>query len=190
MARFIVLYDACVLYPAPLRDLLMRLAVAEVVQAKWTEEILDETFRNIQKNRPELDPRRLQRTRELMCEAVPDCLIHGYESLKDGLTLPDADDRHVLAAAVRAGAQTIVTANTRDFPVAALEPYEIEALHPDDFIRDLLDLAPGTVLTVLKEQADALRNPPRTLEDLVDTLEDVGLVRSMTAARSMLRLDG
>ncbi|HVZ31726.1 MAG TPA: PIN domain-containing protein [Polyangiaceae bacterium] len=137
----IVVYDACVLYPAPLRDLLLRIAVTGLIRARWTERILDECFRNIVAARPELDPTALERTRELMNRAVPDCLIRGYEGLIDGLSLPDPDDRHVLAAAIRAGAQLIVTSNMRDFPENALAPYGIEAKDPDDFVIDQLRAA-------------------------------------------------
>ena len=90
---FVVIYDACVLYPAPLRDLLVRVAQAGVVRARWTTEILDECFRSILKQRPELQPQALVRTRELMTQAVADCMVEGYEPLIAGLTLPDPDDR-------------------------------------------------------------------------------------------------
>lgn len=113
---FVVIYDACVLYPAPMRDLLVRLANTGVVRARWSEMILDECFRSILEQRPDLTPQALARTRELMNRAVPDCLVTGFEQLIDGLRLPDPDDRHVLAAAIRAGAQGIVTANLKDSP--------------------------------------------------------------------------
>jgi predicted nucleic acid-binding protein len=122
---FIVLYDSCVLYPAPLRDLLIRIAAAGVVQARWSEAILEECFRSILNERPDLKPTALARTRELMKEAVRDCMVTGYEGLLGGLKLPDPDDRHVLAAAIRAGAQVIVTLNLKDFPPSALKPYDI-----------------------------------------------------------------
>lgn len=93
---FIVIYDACVLYPAPLRDLLIRIARTGVVQARWTDMILTECFRNIGEKRPELDEKRLERTRDLMNKAVADCLIKGFEPLIEGLVLPDENDRHVL----------------------------------------------------------------------------------------------
>lgn len=99
---FVVIYDACVLYPNVVRDVLVRVAVGGAVRVRWTETILDETFRNLARNRPDLDAVSLDRTRERMCEAVADCLVTGYEPLIDGLDLPDPDDRHVLAAAVRA----------------------------------------------------------------------------------------
>jgi hypothetical protein len=115
---FTVIYDACVLYPAPLRDLLVRLAQTRLFHARWTDRILDETFRSVQERRADLSGEQLARTRELMCKAIPDCLVTGYEDLIEGLELPDPDDRHVLAAAIRAGAQTIVTVNLRDFPTS------------------------------------------------------------------------
>lgn len=96
----VVLYDANVLYPSTLRDLLIRVAQAGLVQAKWTGQILDEVFSSLSKNRPNLDQDRLARTRELMNKAVRDCLVTGYEPLIGGLKLPDPDDRHVLAAAI------------------------------------------------------------------------------------------
>lgn len=183
---FVVVYDACVLYPAPLRDLLMRLAVTGLVRARWTDAILDECFRSIRANRPELHPDALERTRSLMVQAVSDCLVTGYESLIDTLVLPDPDDRHVLAAAIRSAAQAIVTANLEDFPTEKLASYGVEAMHPDDFVLDLIDLAPGVVASVVREQAAALKNPPRSVADLLGTLRDQGLVRTVARLREVL----
>ena len=104
-------YDANILYPAPLRDLFIRLAQAGLVRARWTETIHDEWIRNVLKDNPQLSAERLARTRTLMNEAVRDCLVTGYEDLIESLSLPDPDDRHVLAAAIRAGAEVIVTYN-------------------------------------------------------------------------------
>ena len=87
---FVVIYDACVLYPAPLRDLLLRLAAKGLVRARWTEQILDECFRNIIINRPELNEASLRRTRELMNRAIPDSLVTGFEGLIDGASRPQA----------------------------------------------------------------------------------------------------
>jgi hypothetical protein len=95
---FVVVYDACVLYPSTLRDLLIRIAQTDLVQAKWTDRILDEVFGNIEKNRPDLDPDRLLRTRSLMNAAIADVLVADYEPLIGAVHLPDHDDRHVLAA--------------------------------------------------------------------------------------------
>ena len=138
----------------------VRLANTGVVRARWSDAILDECFRNILENRPDLKPEALERTRELMTRAVPDCMVTGFDGLIDGLVLPDPDDRHVLAAAIRAGAQAIVTFNLDDFPTDRLERYNVEAKHPDDFVIDTIDLSPGAVAKVLAEQAAALKNPP------------------------------
>ncbi|AOU99326.1 PIN domain-containing protein [Acidihalobacter yilgarnensis] len=173
--RFIVVYDACVLYPAPLRDLLIRLAVTGLFAAKWTDQIHDEWIRNLVARRPELK-KQMFRIRELMDDAVEDCLVTGYESLVDGLDLPDPDDRHVLAAAIRAGAQLIVTCNLRDFPADKLEPYGIEAVHPDQFIVEQMDLHEGAVIEAVKQQRASLKNPPKSVDDHLDTLSAQGLV--------------
>ena len=100
----VVLYDACVLHPAPVRDLLIRLGRTGLVRARWSELILDECFRSILGRRPDLRPEALARSRQLMSEAIPDCIVRGFEQLVDGLSLPDVDDRHVLAAAIKAHA--------------------------------------------------------------------------------------
>lgn len=182
---FTVVYDACVLFPAPLRDLLIRVGQAGLVRARWTEQILDECFRNVQARRPELKADSLQRTRDLMNRAVRDCLVTGYEFLIDGLALPDKDDRHVLAAAVRAGAQVIVTSNLRDFPSAILSPLGIEAQAPDEFVLNLLDLAPAAVAAIIGQQAADLKNPQHTMEELLETLMANGLVRSVAKLREL-----
>lgn len=99
----VVLYDANVLYPSTLRDVLIRVGLARLVQPKWTDRILDEVFDNLRANRPDLDPARLDRTRRLMNDAIRDVMVTGYEHLIGQLELPDPDDRHVLAAAIHAG---------------------------------------------------------------------------------------
>lgn len=184
MAR-LVIYDACVLHPAAVRDLLVRIAETGLVRARWSERILDECFESIRRQRPQLDPDALARTRRLMNDAVRDCIVSGFEGLIDQLVLPDPDDRHVLAAAIHAGARTIVTANLRDLPERALAPHRVEAMHPDEFVLDLLEAAPGLVVQVLTEQAAALRSPPRTVEDLLRNLHESGLVRSVAKLREL-----
>lgn len=89
--------------------------MAGLVQAKWTDQILDETFRNLKANRPDLSPERLTRTRELMGDAIRDARVEGYEHRISELELPEPDDRHVLVAAIYSGADLIVTKNLSDF---------------------------------------------------------------------------
>ncbi|HET8777239.1 MAG TPA: hypothetical protein VFN76_06225 [Candidatus Limnocylindria bacterium] len=120
-----------------------------------------------------------------MTQAVADCMVSGHEGLIDGLELPDPDDRHVLAAAIRAGAQGVVTFNLRDFPAEVLAAYEVEAIHPDDFVLDLLDLRPAAVATAVQEQARALKNPPMTPDRVLDILRRNGLVQSVAKLREL-----
>ncbi|MGH8458928.1 MAG: PIN domain-containing protein, partial [Nevskiales bacterium] len=169
MASFVAVYDACVLYPAPLRDLLLRLALTDRFRARWTDAIHEEWIGAVLVQRPELTREQLQRTRGLMDRAVPDCLITGYEGLIDQLRLPDPDDRHVLAAAIRCQAGVIVTYNLKDFPPEALAPYGIDAQHPDEFICHLLDLDTPAVCAAVRDQRQALKNPPKSVRDLLDT---------------------
>lgn len=166
---FVVLYDACVLYPAPLRDLLLHLACTGLFRARWTERIHDEWIRNVLANRRDLKPEQLQRTRELMDQAVPDCMVTRYEDLEAQLVLPDADDRHVLAAAIVGRADVIVTFNLKDFPAEVLASKGIEAQHPDDFVRHLIDLHAGAVVSAVRAQRDMLKHPPRSARELLDT---------------------
>lgn len=183
----IVLYDACALYPAPLRDLLMRLALANLFQARWTNEIHDEWTRNVAANRPDLSMESLVRCRRLMNEHVPDSLVEGYESLIPSLSLPDPDDRHVLAAAIHGGAGLIVTFNLRDFPASVLAGHSIEATHPDAFISRLWDEFPDAVMDAARRQRASLKNPPKTAAELLTTLEQCGLAE--TVARLRTRAD-
>jgi len=188
MANFTALYDACVLYPAPLRDFLLRLAMTELFRARWTDDIHDEWIRNVLKNRNDLAAEQLDRTRQLMNRAVPDCLVTGYETLIDGLELPDQDDRHVLAAAIRAHAGVIVTFNLGDFPAAALEKYGVEAQHPDEFIGHLLDLNPGAVCHAARMQRQSLKNPPKSPQEFLDTLLQQGLAGTVAQLEEMVDL--
>ena len=180
--------DANILYPAPLRDLFMRLAQAGLIRGRWTEAIHEEWTRSVLKNNPQVSAERIARTRTLMNDAVRDCIITGYEDLIDSLELPDPDDRHVLAAAIRGGAEVIVTYNLKDFPMDVLKPYDITALHPDDFLLSLFEQAPGLVCAAVKRQREGLRNPPKTAEDLLTTLENQGLTQVISRLREFVEV--
>ena len=160
---FTALFDACVLYPAPLRDLLMRLACTGLFRARWSEQIHDEWIRGVLRDRPELDGK-LKRTRAQMDSAVVDCLVTGHVSIVSSLSLPDPDDRHVLAAAIVGQADVIVTRNLRDFPSEALATYAIEAQHPDVFIRHVLDLDMAVALSAVRTHRASLKAPPVYVE--------------------------
>lgn len=182
MSSFTAVLDACVLYPACLRDLLLNLSIAGIYRAKWTDQIHDEWISSLTEDRPDLETR-LARTRQLMNEAVPDCLVTGYEDLVDSLTLPDSNDRHVMAAAIRANADTIVTFNKKDFPDSELEKFDIYAEHPDDFVFNMITLEPGKVVPSVQEQRERLKRPPVSVDDFLIRLTTTGLVQSAIALR-------
>ena len=113
-------------------------------------------------NRPDLNLENLEKMRDLINESVPDSLVEGYESIAETLTLPDSGDRHVLAAAVKAQAQIIVTYNLKDFPLDSLAPFGIEAQHPYNFFLNQCDLRQNVFLSVIKKIRLSLKRPPKS----------------------------
>jgi predicted nucleic acid-binding protein len=181
---FVVIYDANVLYPNTLRDLLIRIAqLPHVLQAKWTDEILDEMLEALRKNRPDISGEKASRLRERMNAAVRDCLVRGYEPLIEVLDLPDPDDRHVLAAAIKVNAQLIVTWNRKDFPQDKLAPWGVRAKFPDDFVRDTMGIDSQAVWACVQQIVDSRTRRPVTVEDVLSELERDGLVASVAAMR-------
>lgn len=179
----VALLDANVVYPARLRDLLIRLDIAGLYQARWSEQILDECFENLIQDRPDLSQKQLARTRRLMTTALPDAMVSGYDALAEELQLPDPDDRHVLAAAVTANAAFLVTANLNDFPAEQM-PAGLSVVSPDGLVVELLTHDLDTVVDVVVAQAAALTNPAMSTRQLLDGLEEVGLVRTVARLRS------
>jgi hypothetical protein len=185
-----VVLDACVLYPAGLRNLFMWLAVEGVYMPKWTEEIHQEWIENVleedarKHSPPRLDRAKLTRTRDLMNQNAARSLVTGYERWIAGLSLPDPDDCHVLAAAIEAGASAIVTFNDRHFPDAALSEYGIAAVRPDAFLCDLFDDAAEAFLRAVYALRDSLKNPPLTLEQLCHGWQRAGLTRLVEKIRA------
>ncbi len=161
----------------------MRLALTDLYHPKWTQEIHKEWIRNLLKNRPDLTSERLESIRSKMDLHVRDCLVEGYEDLIGGIKLPDPNDRHVLAAAIKANAQTIVTYNLSDFPSSALCKYEIDAQHPDEFLRHLLDLAPAKVIKTVQETRMSLKNPPKDSGEYLAILEKQSLPQTVVYLR-------
>ncbi len=169
MSTFAAVLDACVLYPASLRDTLLRAALVGLYRPWWSAQILEETTRNLQEKRG-LSVEQAQRLVAAMTDHFDGASVTGHEILIPVLTCHEKD-RHVLAAAVHAHAQVIVTFNLKDFPVQSLAPFAIEAQHPDTFTTHLFDLAPDIMLGLLHDQANALRNPPTTFERVLENLQ-------------------
>lgn len=188
MTNFTALYDACVLYPAPLRDVLLELALTDLFRARWSYMIHDEWTRHLLATRPDLNSAQLQRTRQLMDSHVRECLVEDFETLIPSLTLPDADDRHVLAAAIRGRADVIVTYNLKDFPDKELAPYGVTAQHPDEFLTHVLDLSPGLVCGAIRTVRARLTSPPKNVSAYLQTLEQQALTQFVTDIRQYANL--
>lgn len=185
-SRFTAILDANVLYPAPLRDFLLTLADVNLYRPKWSQTIQGEWVRNLLLKRPDLNHKSLQRTCDAMNAAFPDATVTNYSEIMSGLILPDFDDRHVLAAAIKCNADVIVTFNLKDFPVNYLKAYDIEPQHPDDFIMNIIHLDEATALQALTNQIKRLKNPSKSTIEVLDTLENGGLVKSDEIFRRLI----
>ena len=177
LATSTALFDACVLYPQTLRDLLLNLARTGLFHARWTDLINAEWTRKLlEKNPGKAD--RVARTLALVNQSVEECLISGYEDVIPTLQLPDSDDRHILAAAIVGGVDVIVTLNLDDFPPERLEPFGIEAQHPDMFVAHLIGLDQAVCCAAIRRMRERYRNPSMTPAEYVNSLEKKGLSRS------------
>jgi len=170
MTRFSAVLDACVLYSAPLRDSLMRLAVRDVFKAYWTDVIHEEWMNALERNN-QIPKDKLIAVRNLMDANISDAKVEGFECLINSLDLPDPKDRHVLAAAIKCKADSIVTFNLEHFPQDYLSNFEIELIHPDDFLYYQLDMNPKLCIEAFHEQRAALIKPPMSVNEFINTLD-------------------
>jgi hypothetical protein len=179
------LFDACVLYPQTLRDLLLNLARTALFRARWTDLINEEWTRKLLEKNPG-NAVRVARTLALVNRSVEDCLISGYEAVIPTLQLPDPDDRHVLAAAIVGQADLIITLNLKDFPPEQLEPFGIEVQHQDTFVAHLIGLDQEVVCAAIRQMRERYKNPPMTAAEYLDSLEKKGLTQSAGLLRAFL----
>jgi predicted nucleic acid-binding protein len=179
LAQFTAFLDASVLYPAPLRDLLLELAVADLYRAKWSDMVHEEWITALLRKRRDLTRAQLERTRDLMNKHVRDALVTGFEPLIEILALPDPDDRHVLAAAIRGHADLIVTANQEDFPPDVLGRWGVEPQHPDEFLTHQFHLSQPLFLQAVKTVRQRLVKPRKSVEEYLDTLRAQGLLATV-----------
>lgn len=180
---YTAVFDSCVLFAEMTRNLLLNLAETGLFSAKWTADIHGEWISSLLARKPQIKQERLERLRQLMDMAIQDCLVTGYEPLIEGLSLPDPDDRHVLAAAITASADVIVTTNLKDFPVEALQPFHLVAQHPDEFIVNQITLSSasaGMVATALIRHKKSLTVSRPTWRKFFASLgrPEIGLVET------------
>jgi predicted nucleic acid-binding protein len=184
---FVVLLDANVLFPFRTRDVLFTFAQEGLFRARFTGEILDEWTRNLIRIKPHLETSVRQQDAILRSQ-FDECLVTGFWPLIDGLTLPDPDDRHVLAAAIQCSAQIIVTENHKDFPVAVLDGYGIETLGADDFLTNTFDLFPKGGARALRSVRARYKALPMTQSEFLLDLIRCGLPKLAAAARAEIEI--
>lgn len=185
MAILTAVFDACVLYPQTLRDLLLNLARTDLFRARWTDLINEEWTRKLLEANPDKADR-VARTLALVNQSVEGCLVSGYEELIPTLQLPDPNDRHVLAAAIIGQANVIVTLNLDDFPPTQLESFGVEAQHPDTFVAYVISLDQEAACAAIRRMRQRYKNPPMTATEYVDSLEKKGLSRSADLLRGFV----
>ncbi|NTF98203.1 PIN domain-containing protein [Rhizobium rhizogenes] len=173
----VAVYDACVLYPFHLRNVLIQCAFDGLVEARWSDDIHDEWTRNLAANTPSLSIERLIATRDRMKAVLPEADVTTYRPLVNDLKLPDPGDRHVLAAAIAGKAPVIVTWNLKDFPPQDLQPYGVTSQSPDDFLSDLHVAVPDALIASVKNARHNLRKTVPSIEAFVEALELNGLKR-------------
>jgi len=175
--------DSCVLYSSPLRSFLLWLAEGGLFRPHWSKDIHEEWMRNLYANRPDLLWERLERTRRKMDSEFPNSIVRGYEAIMPTLQLPDPNDTHVLAVAIQANAQYIVTFNLNDFPKSVLQTYGVVALSPEAFALRLIDHAPYPVLRAVRKHRLSLKQPPKTVDEYLVTLEQQRLPKIVAFLR-------
>ena len=180
----IALLDANTIYPVPIRDYLLRLAGLNLYKPKWTNRIQEEWIAGLLKNRPDLKRENLEMTRDAMNSAFPDANVENYEELIGGLSLPDNKDKHILAAAIRGGADVLVTFNLKDFPRDYLESFDIDIRHPDEFVSNLIILDQIKAENALQNLIINLRNPPKTRDEVLAALNRCGLKNAVSMLKA------
>jgi predicted nucleic acid-binding protein len=177
--------DANVLYPALLRNVLMHFAVRWLFRPLWSDAVHAEWMAAVRRGHPDLTAPQIERTKRLMNEHVRDATVTGYEKLIAGLSLPDANDRHVLAAAIHGGAGIIVTWNLKHFPTKALKPHGMVAQSPDTFLAALVRRNEDDATAALRDLRLQLKSPPYSVPDLLAGLERQKLTKTIALLRSM-----
>jgi len=176
-SKTIALLDACVLYPAPVRDLLLSVAEEGLYSPVWSQTIQDEWINNLLQNRHDLKREQLIATTKAMNNAFPQANILHYKRLVNQLTLPDENDRHVLATAILGKAQFIITFNIKDFPGKTLALYNIKPQHPDTFLSGLFDTNSKLVCEAFIKMVKRLKNPPINPDKVLSILRSLTLIR-------------
>jgi hypothetical protein len=185
VGRYSALLDANTLHPAFLRGALLWFASERLFRPVWSAPILDEWQRSVQRRRPDMSETKIGSIRSLMLEHFPDAMVEGFEPVAHALTLPDPDDRHVLAAAIVGKCHGIITANLKDFPQDRVTPFQIEVVHPDDFIVNIVDIDPPKAMAACRAHRVAMTQTNPSPEDYLDRYRAANLVQAHARLNEM-----
>lgn len=183
-SRFTCIIDANVLYPTYLRDIIFQFAIEGLFTIKWSEKIFDECEKALLKKG--IESKKVKRLKNNIHHAFPDALVSSYESLIKKVDLPDLNDRHVLAAAIKTNANVIVTFNLKDFPDEVLSQYNLKAIHPDDFLVDIIDLNSKTATEAFRELVLNYKKPPLDKYEVLEILRNNDLKQTADFLHSQL----
>lgn len=187
MARFAAFLDACVLVPIAPCDTMLRIADYGAFRPLWSTRVIQEARTALERIHPTIDPSRFQSRFRSMNAAFDDALVKGWEPLENGIELPDPNDRHVAAAALRGRADMIVTQNIKDFPADIMRSLGLQAIRPDDFLLDQFELDQVSTVRVIVEQSSAMVNPPVSPDELLTRLAKGGVPKFAQAIRERLQ---
>jgi PIN domain len=173
----VAVFDACILYPFHLRNIVVQVAVDRLVEARWADAIHDEWIRNLTVDAPAIPIERLYATRRLMNDALPMATVSGHEEHIPKVTLPDPYDRHVVAAGIAAKATLILTWNLRHFPEKELKKFGLRRMNPDEFLSGLFDKALDLVIGSLANARQNLSKTRVSASDFIRILENQRLAQ-------------
>lgn len=183
ISKFSIIIDTNVLYSAPLRDILLRLAEKETFSVHWSEHTLTELKRNLSDTNG-MPNDKIENLIDKITTAFPDACVSNPDI--DPIKLTAEEDKHIVAAAIQSHAEVIVTQNISDFPESELSLYNIEAQTPDEFLVHHFTLEETKTVRTVSELLKDLTNPPYSPEEYLTILEQVGAV----AFAQLLRASG
>jgi hypothetical protein len=183
ISTFTAFTDSNVFYGARLRSLVLFLAQTGLFRVRWSDDVHREWIESLLKKRPDLRAENLEATRRAMNEAVLDSLVEGYEALIPALTLPDPNDRHILAAAIQCHASVIVTFNEKDFPADELAKHGIHCKHPDEFLLDVIGIHEEACLDAIQMDIAHYQAPPVSVDEYLASLEKAGVPKTSAYLR-------
>lgn len=169
--------DANVFYSMWVTDPLLSFADADLYEPVWSDRIMDEVRRHLPTIWSRATREGVDRYLSTLSRVFPNASVAGWKPLENAVELPDPDDRHVVAAAVKAHADVIVTSNLKDFPAKRLERFGLRAMSPDDFLTLLFDDDPDEAMKSMQSLVDSKRHPPCTMEEEIEHLRMLGLTK-------------